>query len=615
MAIPDIETLRRRALELWNRLRLSPSRASLSGWLAFTNAAVVVIVVGGVSLAAIDRLRDLANAQGLARVQLAGAAAREELRRLGEDTLTSARVLAERPALQRLLTEGRSDALEPVLRRFCQTSGIDSCAVLSGSTLLAQVGTPLPWSGLLAASAEQGEQFFALAPALKTAVQGAVAPVALQGPGPILTPLTPNETKVAVARLLDGKLAASLSARAGVEIRLIDYRSFSDAPVGDFTALHSAGLADGRSAADRIDPQRLYAASVPVFASTGEAIALIEARLPTQESDNIVRQLVRRLLITAIVLAILAVAAGILMGQRVAGPVEALKEAAVRLGQGDFSTSIPVGGTAEVTQLATTMEDMRHNLVDLTDTLRRREAQAQAMLGGISHEFRTPLAAQLASIELLRAGLGSMTVEQSAELVLSLERGVLRLTRLIDNLLENVRIESGQLNIRRQDVSLARVVEEARAMVGALLEQRHQTLEVSIPQDLPLIDGDEQRLAQVFVNLLANANKFAPENSTIRVGAQQEGAVVYAWVEDEGPGSPGIASGAIFERFNRGGQQEPRQSGLGLGLWISKSIVERHGGSITAQRTPGQRTRFTLTLPVDAGLSGPGTPPTGAQDT
>src|SRR6185369_15398104 len=160
------------------------------------------------------------------------------------------------------------------------------------------------------------------------------------------------------------------------------------------------------------------------------------------------------------------------------------------------------------------------------------------VLANISHEFRTPLAAQLASIELLREGLATMGPDQQKELVLSLERGTLRLTQLIDNLLESVRIESGQLAIRRQSVELAQVVEDAQTLIGSLLIQRGQVLEVAIPEDLPLGDGDLQRLTQVYVNLIANASKFAPESSTIRVGAAAEGDFVTTWVEDEGPGMP-----------------------------------------------------------------------------
>ena len=99
--------------------------------------------------------------------------------------------------------------------------------------------------------------------------------------------------------------------------------------------------------------------------------------------DASVGSLVKRLLVTAIVLAALAVLAGVILGQQVTGPVSTLTEAAERLGHGDFSTSIPVGGTKEVGKLARTMEDMRNNLVELTGALRRREAEAQAVLSGI----------------------------------------------------------------------------------------------------------------------------------------------------------------------------------------------------------------------------------------
>jgi signal transduction histidine kinase len=202
------------------------------------------------------------------------------------------------------------------------------------------------------------------------------------------------------------------------------------------------------------------------------------------------------------------------------------------------------------------------------------------------------------NIELLREGLRSAPKEQLEELVLSLERGTLRLTRLIDNLLESVRIESGQIDVRRQSIELADVVEDARALVEALLRQRRQPLEASVPAGLEL-QGDGTRLTQVFVNLIANASKFAPEGTPVRVGARAEGNQISAWVEDSGPGLPDGDVVSIFERFKRGGTQEPEPGGLGLGLWISRSIVERHGGSITAARTDEGYTRFTITLPIE----------------
>jgi len=545
-----------RIQEFIDRLQLDTSRAPLGVWIALINVAIVVLVVGGISISAIGSLRDLANQQGSARVQLAGAMAREDLRRYGEDALTQAKSVADRQTLQRMMADARSSSLGLYLRRSCNNDTIVTCAVFEGGQLIAQAGVSLPWGEITASAAEQGERFLVAPSVGRYALLGASAQIG-----------GATGRRLYVARLLDERMAQVLSERVGTPIRLINYRMFvEDKRVDDFTRLHSAGLSDGRSAVLRIRDLDLYAASFPVFASTGEAIALLEARLPSGEIDASVGSLVRRLIVTAIVLAALAVLAGVILGQQVTGPLGTLSDAVGKLGQGDFSTSIPSGGTQEVGKLARTIETMRDNLVQLTGELRRREAEAQAVLGGIvegvyavdksrvirylnpqaarllgvqaheaigrfcgdvlkpclengvrpcetrcpimrarlegnaqateqlnltngsprttiitsaapvddlqvqvirdetelegvrrardsvlvniSHEFRTPLAAQLASIELLREGVDSMSREQQKELVFSLERGTLRLTRLIDNLLESVRIESGQLGIR-----------------------------------------------------------------------------------------------------------------------------------------------------------------------
>src|SRR5262249_32700368 len=143
-----------------------------------------------------------------------------------------------------------------------------------------------------------------------------------------------------------------------------------------------------------------------------------------------------------------------------------------------------------------------------------------AVLANISHEFKTPLAAQLASLELLVERLPELAPDETHRLVVALQRGALRLTQLIDNLLESVRIEAGRAVLRRQEVSLDAVVEDAVEMIRPLADQRRQAIEVALPHPLPLVSGDAPRLTQVFVNLLANASKFAPDGTTIRVGGE-----------------------------------------------------------------------------------------------
>jgi signal transduction histidine kinase len=170
------------------------------------------------------------------------------------------------------------------------------------------------------------------------------------------------------------------------------------------------------------------------------------------------------------------------------------------------------------------------------------------------------------------------------------------LTQLIDNLLESVRIEAGQDRLRQKLVALDEVVEEAVELVRPLLDQRGQTLSVDLPYPLPPIHGDAPRLVQVMVNLVANANKFAPAGSHICLGgAAEDPATITLWVEDEGPGLPAVPPEQLFGRFAQAAPGD-EAGGVGLGLWIVKSIVTRHGGQVRAETT-GHGTRVSVTLP------------------
>jgi signal transduction histidine kinase len=683
--------------------RLVARPRSLERLLLFSIAGTVLLSILAIALASLGLLRDQAQDQALARVGAAAHAARYEVRRVGEDTVTAARLLASRPTLARLVQEGNVLQLQLFLRRFCDTAMLDGCSLILDTREVAAAGVPIPVPQALEAAAEQGEGFM-----IASRQRGPIGAIAA-------IPGLPGGSVMAIRRLGE-PLAAELTQQVGVEIRLLPVTAWLEAVDPAFRDVHSLALATGDIAVAPIPARGEYAASLPVFASTGEAVLLIEARLPAAQVTDAFSSFVRRLALVAVLLAGVALLVSLLLARRIGAPIQALANSASRLGQGDFSSSIPAQGTQEVEALARTMDDMRRNLLDLTTTLRQSEAQAQAVLQGIvegvyavdadrrirylnpqaakmlgapadeligkfcgdvlkprdvggrrpcdfscpiytarddgkaqateylqasgeprtmvitsaapagglqvqvlrdeteleavrrardtvlaniSHEFRTPLSAQLASLELMLDGLEQMPRERLGELLQSLQRGTLRLTRLIDNLLECVRIESGQLGIRRQPVSLAQVVEDAEDLMAGLLTQRRQVLRVAIPDDLPVVTGDGPRLTQVVTNLLANANKYGPEDSEIAIGAMQRGEAVEFWVEDAGPGAPELEGSSIFERFYRAADREPDPRGLGLGLWIVKSIVERHGGAVGAARTPAQRTRFTVTLPIE----------------
>ena len=228
-------------------------------------------------------------------------------------------------------------------------------------------------------------------------------------------------------------------------------------------------------------------------------------------------------------------------------------------------------------------------------------AMRDRILANLSHEFQTPLSAQIASIELLRDHLQRSADPVAIRLVDSQYRGSVRLSQLVDNLLDSVRIESGEMRLRRQRVDLAQVVEEALALMQPLINLRGQRVVRRIAKGPGLL-GDAQRLHSVLVNLLANANKFSHTGSTIWVEMDWQPGRVTVWVEDEGPGMPpSLTVRDLFAPFRRAPNEEPSQRGSGLGLAIVHAVVAAHGGEVlVVAPVHASGARIGVALPVEA---------------
>ena len=221
------------------------------------------------------------------------------------------------------------------------------------------------------------------------------------------------------------------------------------------------------------------------------------------------------------------------------------------------------------------------------------------VLANISHEFRTPLAAQLASIELLQDDLRDISPERARR------TGDVAAARhaapdAADRQPARERAHRvGPARHPRAKRSPRRGGQDAAELIGSLLPQRGQTLEVNVPEDLPSITGDAPRLMQVFVNLLANANKFGPEGSVIRVGAVSRGDSIEAWVEDEGPGMVRRHTRLDFRSFlpcGRPGAGTARTRPRALDRQVDRRTSRRYVSRRTGP-TDG-RTRFSITLPA-----------------
>src|SRR6185369_10632322 len=200
-------------LASWLASRAKLGMPGLAGRLAIVTGLLVTLAVASMLVVGVRSLRSQAEAQALTRVQLGVSAAREGLRQATEDVLTAARILGERPVLQRQVRSATFDAL--YLTRYCENASLDACAIVRGGEVLASAGSDIQWPALIVAAGEQGERFLVTGAAPQTALVGASAPVTEH-----------DGVNVLAVRRMNEKFAARLAERAGLEIRIVDFSSF-----------------------------------------------------------------------------------------------------------------------------------------------------------------------------------------------------------------------------------------------------------------------------------------------------------------------------------------------------------------------------------------------------
>jgi PAS domain S-box-containing protein len=223
-------------------------------------------------------------------------------------------------------------------------------------------------------------------------------------------------------------------------------------------------------------------------------------------------------------------------------------------------------------------------------------------LANIAHEFRTPLTALAASIELLLDQLPDLSQAELQQLLNSLHLGIRGLQTLFYNLLEGASIETGRFRVYPRPSVLKDIIDDAKRVMQPLLDKYGQHLVVDIPSDLPPVQADPRRTAQVLVNLLSNAIKYGPADAVISVAVAEENGEVKISVADRGPGIPPEQVGLVFTRFVYLGTGDERaQYGMGLGLSVVKAIAEAQGGEVGVANRVGGGAVFWFTLPIMSG--------------
>jgi len=219
------------------------------------------------------------------------------------------------------------------------------------------------------------------------------------------------------------------------------------------------------------------------------------------------------------------------------------------------------------------------------------------MLGIVAHDLRSPVnAITLATSGMLRKLKKQGADAEQLQSIESVIQSARRMNRLIEDLLDVVRMEAGRLSIQRIRWPAAQLVRDAFTAHQGLCAEAGIPLEQQLPEQLPELSVDPDRILQVFTNLLGNAIKFTPTGGKVRVGASLELDEVVFWVTDSGPGIPQEHLPNLFDRFWQAHSTDRR--GAGLGLAIAKGIVEAHGGRIWARSVLGQGSTFSFCVPL-----------------
>ncbi len=291
--------------------------------------------------------------------------------------------------------------------------------------------------------------------------------------------------------------------------------------------------------------------------------------------------------------AVAALIVALFLSRQITRPLARLAVATKGIAGGNLSTRVDVRAGDEIGQVGEAFNSM-------AAALQHQEEVRQSMMADIAHELRTPLSVLRGNLEAMLDGL----VEPDAEQIQMLHGQSLALARLVEDLRTLSLASAGQLALERRPVDLCTLSRETVAEMEAAAGEKGVHLRVAAPPDLPSIEGDRGRLAQVLRNLLDNALRYTPAGGTVTVeiGRGGSGSEATISVNDTGSGIAPEDLAHVFDRFYRADSSRSRETGgSGLGLAIARQLVEAHGGRMWAESGPGQGSRFTFALPLARG--------------
>jgi signal transduction histidine kinase len=396
-----------------------------------------------------------------------------------------------------------------------------------------------------------------------------------------------------------GPLADAQFAR-GTKIGSIAMRDYPDLvhPAGTHVEVTPEGMLRIRRDYKEGGTQRqsiLLLNGSPVLSPDGRRIGTLylapghlSPGMPQSRESTFIERVNRGIVMTVIVAVVFATFAGLLGLRRALKPIEALTAAARRMEGGDRDARVVVHTRDEIGELA-------HAFNAMADSVARTERLRRDLVSDVAHELRTPLTNLRCQIEALQDGLTTADPRALA----SLHEETLLLGRLIEDLQQLALAEAGQLRLVLSPLDVREAAQSTLEALAARAASDGVTLTNEVPNGLPPVQADPERVGQILRNLLDNALRHAPEGGHVSVGARQVEGAIELFVRDDGPGIAAEHLPNLFERFYRTDASRARATGgSGLGLAIVRQLVTAHGGRVRVESTPGQGATCFFTLPI-----------------
>jgi signal transduction histidine kinase len=335
---------------------------------------------------------------------------------------------------------------------------------------------------------------------------------------------------------------------------------------------------------------------VPVHSVDGKEVGIVRTSYPySSVSEEFVR--LRYLIVAILLLSLLpAFLAGYLLAVTIGAPVQRVTQAVTEVANGKRSEKLPEQGPQEIRQLLRSVNILAERLESL-------EGSRKQLLANLVHELGRPLGALRAAIQTLQRGAKENPLLLD-EFLTGMDGEAARLQRLLDDLRQLHDQVLGSMELRYQRISLSHWLPEILLPWQQAAKEKHLQWKTDIPANLPPVEADPLRLAQIIGNLVSNAIKFTPAQGAICISVGIEAEQACFQIKDSGVGIPGEEQSKIFTPFYRGSSSSRFPQGMGLGLRIAQDLVQAHGGRITVESNPGSGSTFAFQIPLKSVKNG-----------